>query len=186
LAVGADQTHLWDLSADPPAERWALKGHTFGVRGVAFSPDGQFLATGGHDKLVRVWDLRGAAPVELPAPHVHTEGINAVAYSPDGKLFASAGYDKSVVLWEVTGDQVKERGVLKIDDKQSRAIFSLAVSPNGRLATGGEHGLWQLWDTGRRLPLQRNIFRVQHGDHLPVAFTPDGKTLALGTDNGIR
>ncbi|MGC9084472.1 MAG: WD40 repeat domain-containing protein, partial [Anaerolineae bacterium] len=59
-----------------------LKEHTRGVLSVAFSPDGQKLASGSADRTVRLWDL--ATGEILHVLEGHTDLVQSVTFSPDG------------------------------------------------------------------------------------------------------
>jgi WD40 repeat protein len=69
------------------------------IRAVAVTPEGESLASGGHDGAVRTWDPDSGA--ELGAGAGHAGPVTSVAWSPDGRLLASAGADGSVRLWQV-------------------------------------------------------------------------------------
>ena len=73
------------------------------MTGVAFSPDGKYLATASQDNTVRVWDA--ATGKEVAVLRGHTGYVLSVAFSPDGKwLASSSGYrgKGEVKVWDAT------------------------------------------------------------------------------------
>ena len=73
--------------------------HPAPVHSVAFSPDGQILASGSYDKTVRLW--RAADGTLLRTLKGHTDWVLSVAFSPDGKALAYGGRDHTVWLWKL-------------------------------------------------------------------------------------
>jgi len=75
-------------AAEHPIE---LKGHTSFVFCVAFTPQGNLLASGSYDETVRIWDVkRGRCLKILPA---HSDPVAGVGFSGDGSILCSAGHD---------------------------------------------------------------------------------------------
>jgi WD40 repeat protein len=67
---------------------------------LAFTPNGQVLASGGLDKIIKLWDLEhGTALRNLPG---HLQNITLLRFSADGKILASASSDAIVKLWDVS------------------------------------------------------------------------------------
>ena len=71
---------------------------------VAFSPDGQRLATASRDNTVRLWDADTGQPVGDPLTG-HSDWVCSVAFSPDGHRLASASADNTVRLWDADTGQ---------------------------------------------------------------------------------
>jgi hypothetical protein len=157
-----------------------LAGHRRRVLAVAFSPDGQLLASAGDDEVIKLWDpADGSMLQELRG---HTDSVYALAFGADGRL-ASAGHDGTVFLWDVKSGQVLHKlqghwGVVR----------ALAFSPDGAtLASAGWDGGVRLWDaaTGdardRLQPASTRAPRKING----LAFSPDGKLLIAAAEGGL-
>jgi WD40 repeat protein len=82
-----------------------LDGHSITVNAVAFSFDGQLLATASEDRTVRIWDTSTWQPGWVTVGH--GASVLSVAFSPDGKTLATGAQDGSIKLWHVeTGQEV--------------------------------------------------------------------------------
>ncbi|MHC5773420.1 protein kinase domain-containing protein [Nostoc sp.] len=102
---------LWQISALESSQRElqnrpcysllsTLSGHAWAVLTVAFSPDGQILATGSDDNTIKLWEVNtGQLICTLVG---HSWSVVAVAFSADGETLLSASCDKTVKLWRVS------------------------------------------------------------------------------------
>jgi WD40 repeat protein len=102
LAVGneAGELLLWDLPAQTLLLRQKL--HARWLFALAFSPDGQSLATGGGDQLIHLWDTSMLPQSELTRRATlrgHRSEVWSLAFSSDGAILASGSKDDTVKLW---------------------------------------------------------------------------------------
>src|SRR5690349_3056308 len=83
--------------------RCALQGHAKEINRIAWSPDGQYLASPSDDTTIRIWDVEsGECAAKLEE---HRDRVNTVAWSPNGRLLASCSYDRTIRLWDVRNGQ---------------------------------------------------------------------------------
>lgn len=153
---------------------------------VAFSPtDNTLLATAGSDRYLRLWRVESGKISEIQNRSVHSKRIMCVSFSPDGKLLATGSADNTVILWNV--DTLE---ILATFKGHSETISSLAFSSRSdRLASGSYDGTVKLWDTspqawrGARQPLELTTLEPL-GTPLALTFSPNGRTLVAGDQNG--
>ena len=85
----------WDAAQRKEIAPFA--GHNGEVRGLAVSPDGTCLASGGDDRTVRIWDT--VTRQELLCLTDCKARVNAVAFSPDGNSLAAADHSGVIIIW---------------------------------------------------------------------------------------
>jgi WD40 repeat protein len=152
-----------------------VRAHDKAVRGVAFSPDGSRLASGGDDKMVRLWDPKTGKSVQNFSGHGGP--VLGVAFSPDGQQLASASGDKTVKVRAV-GDG-REICVFRGHAQAARCV---SFSVNGRLAASGDdQGVVKIWDaaSGR----EQTTCRGHTASVTSVSFSRDGQRLASVSDD---
>ena len=160
------------------------------VYAVAFHPDGTRLASAGKDRLVTLWDAATGQIIRTFAGH--TRDIWYLVISPDGKTLVSSSNDGTVKFWDLAAGMP----VRTLQDHHAGEVGEIAFSPDGKVlasAGGGERTL-RLWssDSGS---LVRTLKQDPAGPladpaqpaaswRSPVVFSPDGKTLASGLEDG--
>jgi WD40 repeat protein len=192
IAAGVQQTigggnftsavHIWRISDGQLVQTftgYAVGDSTnTGVTSVAFSPDGQYLASGSKDRSVKVWRMSNGTLVSTRSDHA--QQVNAVAFSSNGQWLASGSNDDTAKLYRTS-----DWGLVQTFTGHTNDVLSVAFSPDSkRLATGSWDGTVRLWNfANASLPLL-----LMHGSNVfCVAFSPDGKLLASGAwDHSIK
>ena len=148
---------------------------------VAFSSDGQLLASGGTDNAVILWDV--SSQTEFRTLIGHNDWVKSVAFSPDGQLLASASMDGSLKLWEISS------GINFTSRKQGDRLESVAFSLHGdMLATSGHiDGFIDLWAVSEKRIRHTNRISGHLSGVSSIAFSPHGEMLAsAGDDDTLR
>lgn len=185
LANTTGEAHLWDAQT---LELITVLEHDGTVLSIAFSPDGEILATasGSYNDVddismgeVRLWNMQ---TYELLATLVQDEIVFSIAFSPDGKMIA-AGAEQNLRLWNVATQQ------LISSVRTGDTAGCMEFSPDGQtlalgLQVSGGPFLWEV-------PNGEDIQRLRAPDkHLypaqSLSFSPNGKILASKHYNTIR
>jgi WD40 repeat protein len=118
---------FWDVRGHvQPVKR---EEHTHIVEKLAFSPDGQTLASASWDGRLGLWNVKERRNLGLSRGH--KGHLATVAFSPDGRTVATSSGDATVRLWNLATR--REVAVLRLD-----VVWPIAFSPDGQwLATGG-------------------------------------------------
>lgn len=205
-SAGADHwVRVWDLSAvetvgaaKSSSATVVVQRHSARIWSLAWSPDGERLATASDDGSVRVWETQAGQPSSQPVltlrqqrdtrgfwawkgstetPLVglgHDSFVNAVVWSPDGRRIVSGGEDQTVRVWDARSG--RELETLR---PHRGSVESLAFSRDGmRLASAGKEGSLAIFEMQREPAAV--ILSESAGDVQRLCWSPDGSRLLTG------
>lgn len=185
---GADK-FLVSASKDKTIKTWDVAGRGEAalqcpseVFAVACSRDGKLIASGGNPpQPVTVWDVAtGKVKLDLGSDGI----VWSLAFSGDGKMLAIGSNEKTVKVWDLTTGQLKVTLT-----GHSTAVRSVAFSADGKLLASVAQNLFQIgspespgevkvWDIGTGQQIA--ALKGHTGSVTSLAFSPNGRTLALG------
>ncbi|HSM57262.1 MAG TPA: WD40 repeat domain-containing protein [Candidatus Sulfomarinibacteraceae bacterium] len=152
---------------------------------VAFSPDGETVATGNRTGTAWLWNIEDGelvAEFELP----EADYIVDLAFSPDGSTLAVSYFDGALVLWDVSRQTIIHE--LNFSSDQGGRVESIAFSPDGEtLVASGirdenfKH-VSRLWNVPAGT--SDGVLTGYENTVTSAAFSPDGALLATGAASG--
>jgi Tol biopolymer transport system component len=151
----------------------SLQGHEEGIcvdGCLAFSPDGQSLASGSWDNTIKLWAVKTGSLQQTFEGH--DDLVLSIAFSLNGLFLVSGSADNTIKIWEVSTGKL-----LQTIEETNSWVGAIALSPNGQLlAAEGANNTVKLWalNTGKivhTLTGHQNIINS-------VSFSPEGQHLA--------
>ena len=186
-----------------PGTRMVLRGHTGPVSAAVYSPDGQYILSGGGRRVgldirgvyqhfpedsgdynLRLWDAKTGEGIREFVGH--TGGVWDIAFSSDGRLAVSGSSDETVIVWDVATGQILYRFDGHDVSQDFEDVYSVAISPDGKTVLSGDSRQVIWWDIETGEILRSFVIEDTHTNTdvgsiaWDLKFSPDGSSTIVG------
>jgi WD40 repeat protein len=191
LAVGcADgRAYVYTYIGDKMMLTATYQGHQKSIRTLAWSFDGNYIASASEDYAVHIWQ---ATATQVLTYHGHVGTVNALAWSPTNYHIASASNDRTVQVWDAllgnidftyTGHITNDQALEKPDQDPPAVVTGVTWEPEGTyIASATSNGMIHIWDS------TSGTFMFEQTPDKPaairsIAWSADNYNIATGGDN---
>ena len=179
---------IWDLQKHQLVT--TLEGLNDVAARVAWSLNGQYIATKGISNTVLVWDANNYKLLHTLTGH--TDSLEVLKFSSNSQMLASGGTDNSIIIWNIADGRILQR-LEGLKD----GVHSVAFSPDDKLLASGSGNFvskrtdysLRLWETKSGSMLRLFELDIDKGGPISrvdvLEFSPDGHTLAV-SEEGLK
>jgi len=130
--------HIYSIKGNALSETKKLEGHRGPLTTVAYSPNGQYLASADTNREILVWDV-STGVAKVSGWVFHTARVNALAWSPDNIHLASGSLDQSLIVWNVQSPDTR----IQIKNTHHLGVNAVTWLDANTLASAGQDSSWR-------------------------------------------
>lgn len=169
--AGLGQLLVWEWQS----EQYVMKqqGHSNEMTSVAYSPDGQFLATGGSDAKLKLWNmLNGFCFVTFTE---HTSAVTGIQFSNSKKFLVSASLDGTVRAFDI----IRYRNFKTFTTPRMVQFACVALDHSGELVAAGGQDVFEIFLWSVKFGHLLEILSGHEGPVVSLAFSPVATSTAM-------
>lgn len=167
IALGScnlGQLLVWEWQS----EQYVMKqqGHSCQMTSIAYSPDGQYIVTGGDDAKVKLWNVsNGFCFVTF---HEHSSAVTAVEFSQNKKFLVSASLDGTVRAYDI----IRYRNFRTFTSPRPVQFASVALDYSGELVVAGGQDVFEIYLWSMKLGRLLEVLSGHEGPVNSLTFSP--------------